>query len=279
MATYRRFSIHVPYLVNRLRIGQKQTEELRELQKSFNEIMEDLHRYLRYNQDNADGGLPPGAYSGIPAALEVGSAGEPGEPTDGWAPALHEHPMPTGTPAGLGNAVSEGVSVLFPRLDHVHKRDVRFKANDADVAIRNAPNFVDGDVEWTLNDDLPNDEVEISAKLSDTGRTFPAGGTLLGTSSPSDAIVWEAPFAATVLAVRGIWRNGLGAPTVAINARRNFTSEHLASDLSLPVAGTMYDGGAVQNTAYVAGDILEARIKTFMGGTADVTVVIRLRRN
>lgn len=80
-----------------------------------------------------------------------------------------------------------------------------------------------------------------------------------------DVTIWRAPFACTVTNVRG-YRKGGSAAT--INARRNGTSEHLSSDLSLGTPDVWADGGAVQNTAYVAGDSLEFRRKSATGKPA-----------
>jgi hypothetical protein len=195
---------------------------------------------------------------------------------EGWASAGHEHPVITGPPATLANTTTEGTGTAIPRLDHQHKRDVRVKEDGADVSTRNSLDFRNADLEWEISDDPGNDEVDIIGKLSSDSRTFVAGGTRPGATGASDAIVWEAPYAATIIAVRGIRIGGTGA---TVNAQRNFTSEHLASDLSLPSSGVVYDGGAVQNTAYVAGDILEARIKSASGSPADITILIRLRRD
>jgi hypothetical protein len=247
--------------------------------RAWEDVAPELSKFLRRMFDSQNDGIPAGFNNITPEQVNADGVDDPGLESDGWASASHDHDIETGPAVALANSNTEGVAQALARADHTHKRDVRFKLNDADVATRNAPNFIDGDLVWTLNDDLPNDEVEISGKLSTLSRTFAKGGTKPGATFASDAIVWEAPFPATVIAVRGVWVNGIGAPVVTVNARRNFTSEHLASDLSLPSSGVVYDGGAVQNTAYVAGDILEARIKSLTGGTADVTVIIRLRRD
>lgn len=72
----------------------------------------------------------------------------------------------TGTPVGLGNANTLGSGPGLSRYDHVHKRDTRVKENGADVGTRNALNFIDGSVSWTIVDDAGGDKVDISASIS-----------------------------------------------------------------------------------------------------------------
>jgi hypothetical protein len=97
------------------------------------------------------------------------------------------------------------------------------------------------------------------------------GGTILSPTVAINVIVWRAPFACTVTNVRGYRVGGTGA---TINARLNGASNHLAAALSLTSADTWMDGGAVQNTAYVAGDKLEIMIVTVAGTPTQVAVQI-----
>jgi hypothetical protein len=71
--------------------------------------------------------------------------------------------------------------------------------------------------------------------------------------------------------VRGHRKGGTGA---TVNARINQTSNHLASDLSLAGADAWTDGGAVQNTAYAAGDDLEIMLVSVTGSVTEVTVSV-----
>jgi hypothetical protein len=96
-------------------------------------------------------------------------------------------------------------------------------------------------------------------EIDDTFKPFSRGGTILNPSTSNDIIVWRAPYPCVVTAVKGYRIGGNGA---TINARRNATSEHLASDLSVTPTDTWVDGGVVQNTSYASGDKLEIRIKS-----------------
>ena len=84
-------------------------------------------------------------------------------------------------------------------------------------------------------------------------------------------IVWRAPYTCTVTAVKGYRVGGTGA---TINARRNGAYNHLSSDLSLTSADIWMDGGAVQNTAYVAGDKLEIMIVSLTGNPTQIAVQV-----
>lgn len=107
------------------------------------------------------------------------------------------------------------------------------------------------------------------------GAPIQRGGSLLDPSGARDVTIWRAPYACTVTAVKGYRVGGTGA---AINARKNVTSSHLASDLSLTSAATWQDGGSVQNTAYAAGDSLEIRLISIAGSVSLITIQVELTR-
>jgi hypothetical protein len=100
---------------------------------------------------------------------------------------------------------------------------------------------------------------------------FSRGGTVLSPAGAINVIVWRAPFACIVTAVKGYRVGGAGA---TINARRNGADNHLSSDLSLTSADTWMDGGAVQYTAYAIGDKLEIMIVSLDGSPTQVAVQV-----
>jgi len=115
--------------------------------------------------------------------------------------------------------------------------------------------------------------------LTDTTFGFEAieisrGGTVPSPSA-GNHVVWRAPFACTVTNVRGYRVGGSGA---TINARNEGANEHLSSDLSLTSADTWQDGGAVQNTAYAAGDKLEIMIQSVAGSPTSVVIQVDFTR-
>jgi len=197
---------------------------------------------------------------GIPEPIEAGDVGALGSPGGGYAPLDHEHPVPTGTPVDLGNALAEGSSLSLPRLDHVHKILARGKLNGGDVAIRNALDFRDTTfLVWTITDDPGNDELDIAVGLSATATIIWRGGTLLNPTGAATVDVGRLPYAATVTNVRGKQVAGT-PPGTTINAQKNGSLTHLAADHNISAAGVWEDGGAVQNTAYAAGDYMQLMV-------------------
>lgn len=105
---------------------------------------------------------------------------------------------------------------------------------------------------------------------------FSRGGTIVnpnGITATINIIVWYATVACTVTNVRG-YRVGGGASTSSINARKNGTSNHLSSAKVLTNADTWYDGGAVQNATYAAGDKLEIMLTAVAGSPTQVCVQV-----
>lgn len=107
-----------------------------------------------------------------------------------------------------------------------------------------------------------------SFPLSKGGVVYASAGI---PNSALNLIVWRAPFSCTVTKVYGYRVGGTGA---TINARLNGTSNHLSSALSLTSADTWTDGGAVQNTAYVAGDKLEIMIVSTAGTVTQIAIQV-----
>lgn len=100
---------------------------------------------------------------------------------------------------------------------------------------------------------------------------FSITGTVLSPSAPVNVIAWRAPYGGTVTNVRGYRVGGTGA---TINARRNGTSNHLASALSLTSADTWQDGGAVQNVSYAVGEKMEIMLVSITGSPTQVSVQV-----
>jgi len=107
---------------------------------------------------------------------------------------------------------------------------------------------------------------------------FERGGIVVnsnGLTAAINIIAWEAPFACTVTAIRGYRVGGTGA---TVNARKNGSSNHLASNLSLTSANTWMDGGSVQNEVYAVGDKLEIMVVTVTGSPTQVGVQLNFVR-
>ena len=102
------------------------------------------------------------------------------------------------------------------------------------------------------------------------------GGTMVnpnGITAAINIIVWRAPFACTVTALKGYRVGGTGA---TINARKNGASDHLASALSLSSADVWVDGGSVQNTSYAEGDKMEIMIVSVTGSPTQIAIQVDL---
>lgn len=227
--------------------------------RSWEEVASELEDFLRKTWEGWADGIPPG-YGGtvtFPTTIEAGDVGDDGTELSGWSAADHEHPVPVDAPAGLSNVAVEGTATTLVRSDHQHKRDVRVQENGGDVGTRNALDFVDGIVAFTVADDAGSDKVTIEGGLNDEYSTFSRGGAIVGATGAGNYIVWQAPYACTVLAVKG-YRVGGGSAT--INARKNGSSQHLGTSLTISAPDVWEDGGTVQNTGYVVGDKLEIQI-------------------
>jgi hypothetical protein len=248
--------------------------------RPWEEVSFELQRFLEaLNAAQDDDVAPTGFEAHTPEEVQAGVAADPGPEEDGWASGTHRHAIETDAAIDLQDAPSaEGTGTALARAAHIHKRDVRAKKNGTPVATRNALDFRDNTIlTWTLTDDPGNDEVDVLGDLANTYKEAPAGATVKRAAGllVDDAICFIAPYACDVIAVKGIRRDGTGA---TINMRRNFTSEHLASDLSLPGVDTLYDGGAVQNVSYAVGDIMEARVKSVAGSPTHLSIVAYVRR-
>lgn len=277
---YRRIPLEVPQLVGILKLRGMpglEPEVAEAVARAWDESMFPLQRYLESLGGSQDESIPAGQYDEVPEI--VGTAvGDVGDPTDGWSPGTHRHQVLVGDPVGLGDATGQGGAAGLADAAHVHARILRAKHNGAGAVTQRDADFKDtGGVVWTIGQDLPNDEVDIEANLSAEYKTFERGGTAKNATglAVDDAIVWEAPWAAEVLNVRALRRDGTGA---TINMRKNFTSEHLSSDLSLVSALTTYDGGTVQNATYAQGDMMEVRIKSVAGAPSEIAIWAWVRR-
>ena len=107
------------------------------------------------------------------------------------------------------------------------------------------------------------------------GGILARGGTLYnqnGIATGANLIAWRAPYACTVSDVWGYYAGGTGA--VGINARKNGSSDHLSAYLQMYTGNQWINGGAVQNTSYVAGDKLEIMVVSVTGLPTQVAVQV-----
>ena len=84
---------------------------------------------------------------------------------------------------------------------------------------------------------------------------------------------WDAPFNCTINAVKGYKVGGSGA---TINTRKNGSLTNLATNLFIGSDSTWLDGGAVQNSSFVPGDVLEFMLIDATGYPTQVAVQVNL---
>lgn len=102
--------------------------------------------------------------------------------------------------------------------------------------------------------------------------TFSRSGVFTPPSATT-VVVWRAPKACTVIAVRGFRVGGSGA---TINAQKN-SSDLLATDLSLVTADSWLSGPGVQNESFSVGDTLKLEIASVAGSPTAVTIQVDLQ--
>jgi len=135
--------------------------------RPWNDVARELQEVTDILLDATDNGIPPGFTNTAPTQIMPGDVANAGTQDLGWSAADHRHRIDTGSPAGLGNVTAQGTSTAFPRLDHIHKRDVRVKQAGADVGTRNGLNVVGPGL--TVTDNPGADTVDIG--LSTTLKT------------------------------------------------------------------------------------------------------------
>jgi hypothetical protein len=115
--------------------------------------------------------------------------------------------------------------------------------------------------------------VDITASLS-LPKIPTVGGVVVNPISAITPVIWLAPYACTVTHVRGYFDGGTGA---TINAN-NAGAALLAASLVMAVADTWTDGGAVQNTAVLAGNAIQLNFVGFTGSPNYVAIQVDFTR-
>lgn len=116
---------------------------------------------------------------------------------------------------------------------------------------------------------------EATGPTSAPVRTAPTSTATKGLVIPTPPgavtyVIWRAPKACTVTAVRGYRTGGTGA---TINATKN-GADLLAVNLSLSTADTWLSGPGIQNATFAAGDSLAVAIRSVAGAPAAVTIQV-----
>lgn len=157
------------------------TGEIQLTRRAWEDVAPQLEDWLKRLWDSTENGIPSGFNNTVPQTITVGSVGDPGLETAGWAAADHDHPVVTGVPSGLANANDEGTSEAVPRLDHKHKRDVRVQEDAGDTGTRNALNFTHG---IDTVDDAINDRVDVAVDEGELDHGLLEATSLLDNDHP-----------------------------------------------------------------------------------------------
>ena len=110
-------------------------------------------------------------------------------------------------------------------------------------------------------------------------RTLPSTATTTKSflvNAPTGAVtyvIWRAPRACTVTAVRGYRVGGTGA---TINATKN-GADLITTDLSLSTGSTWMAGATLQNTAVAAGDTLAVAVRSVAGTPTAITLQVEVQ--
>lgn len=124
-----------------------------------------------------------------------------------------------------------------------------------------------------------NFSVDAAGIITAVGLILPAAATTFSRSgvftSPTatTVVVWRAPKACTVVAVRGYRVGGSGA---TINAAKN-GSDLMSTDLSLVTADSWLSDAGLQNEDFSVGDTLTLEIASVAGSPTAVTIQVDLQ--
>jgi hypothetical protein len=97
------------------------------------------------------------------------------------------------------------------------------------------------------------------------------GGVILSPTAQT-VVIWRAPFACTVTAVKGYQDVGTGSVVTAYDGNTDL----LHTDLSISAAATWQDGGALAKTAISAGDSLAIKVVSVSGSPNYLAVQVEL---
>lgn len=102
-------------------------------------------------------------------------------------------------------------------------------------------------------------------------------GALLEGAPPSNGfrMVWRAPFACTVTAVRSHFDAGTNC---VVNARKNQASDFMSADFTNSTANAWGAGTVNQNQSVAAGDDIEVELVSTSGAVTKVNIQVDLTR-
>lgn len=102
------------------------------------------------------------------------------------------------------------------------------------------------------------------------------GGNIInpyGITATGEWMAWLVPFACSAVKLSAR-RVGGGASSTKVNARKNFTSNLLATALDLAAAATEYESTTLQNESFDPGDWFEVMITEIAGSPTQVFIEV-----
>ena len=208
---------------------------------------------LMTRRDGRNGGAGGGGYAG----LQVAAAGVPVLVSDLTCyPGTDDDGTKTSSPQ-YGMAVTGAAAVVQVDDAYLHAANQGLYSTSTGTLVV-GPNVV-----------------QATGSTAAPARQAPAASVskALVVASPAGAasyVIWRAPKACTITAVRGYRDGGTGA---TINATKN-GADLLAVDLSLSTNTTWMSGPSVQNGSVAAGDTIAVAIRSVAGAPAAVTIQI-----
>jgi len=102
-------------------------------------------------------------------------------------------------------------------------------------------------------------------------QVFSKGGAILS-PIPQTIVIWRAPFACTVTAVRGYQDTGTGSVITAYDG----ATDLLSTDIAISSAATWQDGGSLAQTAVSAGDSIAIKVVSVSGSPNYLVIQVEL---
>jgi hypothetical protein len=131
---------------------------------------------------------------------------------------------------------------------------------------------------YTVAVDFQTDYITVTDNATGAGTSLSVGGVFKSPLAADDVLAWVAPFSATVTSVKGWQDTGTGSVVNAFRGSLASAVTFLSSDMTLAVADTVQDGGAVQNATVAIGDPVYIRLTSVSGSPNEVGVQISLTR-
>jgi hypothetical protein len=102
-------------------------------------------------------------------------------------------------------------------------------------------------------------------------QVFSKGGAILSPVAQT-IVIWRAPFACTVTAVRGYQDTGTGSVITAYDG----ATDLLSTDIAISSAATWQDGGSLAQTAVSAGDSIAIKVVSVSGSPNYLVIQVEL---